>query len=286
MQISIFVKSPNKKLGGNLAGVLFLIILGAFMCFPVIFAVSNAFKPMNELFYFPPRLWAENPTTDNFADLFALLNDTLMPMSRYLFNTVGYSVIGTGGNVIFCSMAAYVLAKHEFPGQKFYSGMIILSLMFSPHVTSIPNYIIMSKIGWVDTVFAVVLPAFAMSGSLYLMKNFMENVPITIIEAARIDGAREVRVFWQIVMPAVKPAWITLIIFSFNSLWSATAGRYIYSEQLKTMPDALQQIASGGIARTGVSAAAALLMLLVPLGVFVFSQSNVLETMATSGLNE
>ena len=159
--------------------------------------------------------------------------------------------------------------------------------MFSTAVTSIPNYIIMSKIGFIDTYAALIVPAFGMSLGLFLMKQFMDqNVPMTILEAADIDGAGEGKKFFSIVMPMVKPAWLTLIIFSVQSLWGIGNSSYIYSEQLKTLTYAFSQIQTAGVARAGVGAAIGVVMMIVPVTVFIITQSNIIETMATSGMKE
>ena len=119
------------------------------------------------------------------------------------------------------------------------------------------------------------------------MKQFMgTNVPDSIIEAARIDGAGELRLFWKIVMPMVKPAWLTLIVFSFQNLWNASGGVYIQSEQIKSLSYAISQIVSGGIARAGASAASIVIMMALPILVFFFTQSNIVETMSSSGIKE
>ncbi|HOK71022.1 MAG TPA: carbohydrate ABC transporter permease [Bacillota bacterium] len=274
----------RRSTGGNVLVCLFLLINGVFMSLPLVYTVSNAFKPLSELFIFPPRLWVRNPTFDNFRDLFVLMARSRMPFSRYLFNTIFISVAGTAGHVIMASLAAYALSKHDFPGRQLMFNVVVLSLMFAPQVTAIPNYLIMSKLGWVDSHAAIIVPAWASSLGLYLMKQFMDQVPDSLLDAARIDGASEFRVFWQIVLPTVKPAWLTLIILSFQSLWGETGGRFIYSEQLKTLPYAMSQMVSGGIARAGVGAAVGLLMMIVPITVFLINQSNVVETMSTSGM--
>ncbi|CAM4016136.1 carbohydrate ABC transporter permease [Paenibacillus alkaliterrae] len=270
--------------------LLFLMIgsVAAFMALPLVFAISNAFKPMDEIFVFPPRFFVRNPTLDNFFDLLHLFNDSWIPFSRYMFNTVFVAVVGTAGHVILASAAAYPLAKHHFPGKQLLFSMVVLSLMFSPHVTAIPNYMTMSWVGLIDNYGALILPAFGFSLGLYLMKQFMDQIPDVLLEAAKIDGATEYRIFWTIVMPMVKPAWLTLILFSFQRLWAANAGAqtFIYSEQLKTMDYAFSQIVQGGIARTGVFAAVTFLMMMVPIGVFILTQSNVMQTMSTSGMKD
>ncbi len=276
----------NRSVQGDAFLMLLLLFAAAFMSLPLIYTISNAFKPMNELFLFPPQFFVRNPTLDNFRDLFILMSNSWVPFTRYAFNTAMITVLGTGGHVLLASMAAYALSQHRFPGSNFFFAIIILSLMFAPQVTAIPNYLIMARLGWVDNYLAVVVPAWGMSLGLYLMKQFMDQVPQSLLESARMDGANEFMVYWNIVMPIVRPAWLTLIILSFQQLWGLTGGQFLYSEHLKPLPYALQQIAAGGIARAGVAAAVSLVMMIVPVTVFVFNQSKVVETMGTSGIKE
>ncbi|MDI9521055.1 MAG: carbohydrate ABC transporter permease [Bacillota bacterium] len=276
----------NRSVKGSLTLLACLFVFSLIMLFPVVFLVSNAFKPINELFIFPPKLFVIQPTLDNFADLFDLLSDSLIPFSRYLFNTLFIVLAGSVGHILISSMAAFPLAKFRFPGSKLLSNIVTLSLMFTAAVTAVPNYIIMSKLGFVDTYWSIILPAFSMSLGLFLMKNFMEQVPDALIDAAQIDGSTYFTMLWRIVMPAVKPAWITLFIVSFQTLWGNTAGNFIYTENMKPLPAMLTQIASSGVARAGVVSATSLIMFIVPVVVFIISQSNVLETMSTSGIKE
>lgn len=279
-------KAPNRSKSGDLAVNLVLIFIGVFMALPLVYVISNAFKPLDELFLFPPRFFVRNPTLENFQDLFVLMAKSWVPFSRYIFNTVFITVVGTIGNVVICSLAAYALAKHKFPGSKVLFEIIVVSLMFSAHVTAIPNYLIMSTLGWVDTYKSLIVPAFATSLGLFLMKQFMEQIHDAMIEAARIDGASEWYIFFHIAMPMVKPAWLTLIIFSVQNLWNIRGSNFIYEEQLKTLPFALQQILQGGIARAGVGGAVSLLVMIVPIVLFVITQSNIIETMGSSGIKE
>ncbi len=279
-------KRLNRSWTGDLVLFLFLGFFGAFMAIPLIYTINNAFKPLDELFLFPPKFFVRNPTMDNFFDLFNLMADSWVPFSRYVFNTLFITAIGTVGHVILASAAAYPLAKHKFPGSRALFTIVVLSLMFSPHVTAVPNYVIMSWLGWIDTYAAIIVPALAASLGLYLMKQFMEQIPEALLEAAKIDGASEYRIFWQIVMPLVKPAWLTLVILLFQALWGTDGGSFIYSEELKTMNYALSQILAGGIVRAGPGAFVALLMMSVPITVFMISQSNIIETMASSGMKE
>ena len=276
----------NRSHGGNLLAFILIIFLGCFTALPFVYAVGNAFKPLNELWIFPPKLLPQKPTLTNFFDLFGLLGNSWVPMSRYLFNTVFITVVGTLGQVVFASMCAYPLAKHPFPGHKFIFKLIFYSLMYGGAVTGIPSYLVMMKLHWVDTYWAMIIPAMGSSFGLYLMKQFMEQVNNSILEAAKIDGAGEWRIFWTVVMPQVKPAWLTLIVFSVQNLWNSNPGSFIFSEQLKTFPYAVSQIVSGGIARAGVGSAMTVVMMIVPIAVFVFSQSNIIETMTSSGIKE
>ena len=280
-------RKPNRSRAGDVGVYIILVIFGLFFVAPLLIAINNAFKPLDEIFLFPPKVFVQKPTLDNFADLFVLMGKTWVPFSRYIFNTVFITVVGTGGHIIIASMAAYVLSKYSFPGSKAFFNITVTALMFTGYVTQIPNYLIMSKFGMVDTYLAVIIPAFAAPMGLFLMKQFMEQIPNTLIEAAKVDGAKEVRIYVQIVMPLVKPATLTLSIFSIQGLWNTTASGLIYKEELKMLPYALSQIISGGqVARAGVSSAVTLFIMIVPLLFFVFAQSNIIETMASSGIKE
>ncbi|MBQ3079842.1 MAG: carbohydrate ABC transporter permease [Clostridia bacterium] len=263
-----------------------LFIVAIAMVFPLVFSVGASLKPLDELFRFPPTVFPRQPTFDNFSDLFVTMSQSFVPFSRYLVNTVLITLIGTGGHVLIASMAAFVLSKYDFPGGKIFFSIVVTALMFSGYVTGIPNYVIMSKLNMIDTYWAIILPAFAAPIGLFLMKQFMEGLPMSLIEAAHLDGAGEFRVFWSIIMPNVKPAWLTIIIFSVQSLWNTNASTVIYSEAKKTLVYALQQIQAGGIARTGQAAAVTVIVMLVPITIFILSQSRILETMASSGLKD
>ncbi len=277
----------NRSAGGDAGITVVLTIFGLFMFLPMYYQIIQSLKPLNELFYFPPRFYVVNPTLGNFTDLFNLMGDSWVPFSRYIFNTVLISVGGTFGNLVLASICAYALAKIDFPGSKQFFWLIQKSLMFTATVTGIVNFITMSMIGWIDTYFAVIVPAWCSTLGLYLMKQFMEsNISNEVLESARIDGASELRTFWSIAMPMVKPGWLTLIVYSFQGLWNSGASSFIYSEQLKTLNYAIGQITAGGIARSGASAAATVVMMVVPILVFVVSQSNIIETMGSSGMKD
>ena len=274
------------SMAGNAVCIAILIIMGSFMGLPLVLAVCNSLKPLEELFIFPPRFFVRNPTGKNFQDIFVLMNESWVPFSRYIFNTVFITLFGTAGHLFVASLCAYPLAKHKFPGRNLIFWLIVTALLFSGHVTAIPNYLVMAKLNWLDNYLSLIVPAIVKPMGLFLMKQFMEGLPTSLIEAAKIDGATEWCVFSKIVMPNVKPAWLTLIIFSVQALWNNRASTLIYSEEMKTLPYAMQQIQAGGIARTGEAAAVLVVLMVVPIAIFIFSESQILETMASSGLKD
>lgn len=276
-----------RSAGGDAGISVMLIILGVFMFLPMFYVVVQSLKPLDELWMYPPRFYVMNPGFQNFKSLFSLMGTSWVPFSRYIFNTVFTSVAGTFGHLFLASMAAYAMAKIKFPGAKAMFSSVQLSLMFNSTVTAITSFIIMKTFGWLDTYWAIIVPAWGSTLGLYLMKQFMDtNVPDTVLESARLDGASELRTYWTIAMPMVKPAWLTLIVYSFQGLWNQGASSYIYSEQYKSLNYAIGQITAGGIKRAGASAAAQVVMMLVPILVFVITQSNIIETMGSSGMKD
>ena len=283
-------KEGGKKLNRSMAGntLLFIImgISGLFMVLPLVMIVNNALKPLDEIYQFPPRIFVRNPTLTNFSDLFVLMNESWVPFSRYIFNTIIISLGGMLGHVIVASMAAYPLAKHKFPGKALLFSMVVLSMMFSWTVTQIPQYLIISWLGINNTYAALVLPAWAFGMGLYLMKQFMEQLPDSLMVSARLQGANEWQIFWQIVMPNVRPAWLTLAIFQFQQMWGNTGGMFLRNEELKPLQYALQQITSGGVSRAGAGAAVTFIIAAIPIIFFLICQSSILETMTTSGMKD
>lgn len=277
----------SRSIGGDFGVTIFMLLLGVVMFFPMYYLIIQSLKPLDELFYFPPRMYVTNPSFENFSDLFNLLNTSWIPFSRYLFNTVFITVCGTFGNLILSSMCAYALSKLPFPGHKFTFQVIQKSLMINSEVAQLMIFVIISKLGMLDSYWAIIVPALATPLGLYLMKQFIDsNVSTEILESARLDGAGEFRTFWSIAMPMVKPAWLTLIIYSFQGLWNTGQNIYIYSEQLKTLNFTINQVLLEGIVRSGASAAATVVMMIVPIVVFVVSQSRIIETMGSSGMKD
>ena len=279
-------RKPNRSIWGDIFLYLFLGLAAVLMAFPLVFAVQNALKPLDELYRFPPRFFAQNPTLDNFADLFVSMGKSWVTFPRYVFNTVFVTTLGTAGHLFIASMGAFVLAKYDFPGGKAFFKIVTTAMLFNGTVMAIPNYVIINKLNLIDSYWAIIIPAIGGTTGFFLMKQFMEGLPMALIEAAKIDGANEWKVFTGIVMPNVKPAWLTLIIFTVQYLWNNGGTTYIYSEEKKMLAFALNQVTGGNIARTGQQAAVNVVLMVVPIAIFVMSQSQILETMASSGIKD
>lgn len=275
---------PSRSRGGDALVLSILIIVGAFMLLPFVYAIVQSFKPTEEIFAYPPKFYVVNPTTENYKTLSQLVDSLVIPFGRYILNTSFVTVIGTIGNVLICSMAAFAFAKYQFPGNKWMFTLVVQALLFSGTVTALPQYIIMSELHLINTLWAVIIPALGTPLGLFLMKNFMTQIPNTMIEAATIDGAGIFKIYYKICMPLVKPAALTLIIFSFQGLWNSTGGSFIYDEEWKLLPTVLSDVASAGIARVGSASAASVLMMIPPSILFILSQSRIVETMAFSGI--
>lgn len=268
----------------------FMIILVAFTSMPLVYMISTAFKPMDELFYFPPRFLVRNPTILNFQDLLIALGSSTVPFSRFAFNSLVVTVVTVLCTVVVSALGAYGIVKHHPPGSKAFFALVIAALMFSGHVTQIPRYMVVNSLGLLNTYGALIIPSIAVAYNFFLMKQFIEQFPNEILEYARIDGANEWFAFWKIVMPSLAPAWSTLVVFSFVSNWNDYFTPLIFtsSQAMKTLPLALQTVAGGvatvSIGRAGAVAAATLLMTIPTIIIFMVMQAKIIETMVHSGI--
>lgn len=276
----------RSKIGNGF--IFFLItVLGFFMAFPLFYTILQSIKPMEELFQFPPKLYVMRPTLDSYKEMFQLMSNMWIPFSRYWFNTLFIAFLGTLIHVVLAGMAAYPLAKHKFPGGDGLFVLIILGLMFVPQVTFLPQFIIISKLGILNTYFAYLLPTIGTSLGLFLIKQFIEQIPDSLLEAARIDGANEWMIYFKIVTPNIKPAILTVIIFQSINIWNGLSKEVVYTEQLKAVRVALEQInVANTYARMGSGMAASVLLMIPPIIVFVLLQSNVIQTMTFAGMKE
>lgn len=279
-------KKQQRSIGGTVGLALLLFAMGTFMAFPLVYAITSAFKPPEEFFLFPPPIFPENPTTENFEQLGMVISNMWISFERYLFNSLLISVSSTVFYLMFATLAAYPLAKHDFPGKKPINELITLALMFTPAITAIPQYIILAYLNLVDNPLGVLLPTLASTMGVFLCVQYMEILPNAVLESGRIDGAGEFRIWRSIVVPNIKPVLFTMMIFQFQGVWNTTGANVIYNEAWKTLPAAMGQVATAGIARAGVGSAAAIILMIPPIAVFIISQSNVMETMAHSGIKD
>lgn len=279
-------KQAGKKAGGTVFIFILLFVLGAFMILPIYLTLVMSVKPVEELFVFPPKLYTLNPTLDNFKDMFDTLNEMWVPFSRYVFNSVFVTAAVTVSQCVFSAMAAFVLAKYKFPGSQFLNSVIIIALLYQSNVIYIMQYIVMNKLHLINTYWALILPSVASPICVFLMRQSISQLPDSIIESAKVDGAGAFTICWKIVMPNQKPALMTLIIFAFQAAWNIQGGSFVYDESLKTLPTVVQQAAESGLARAGVVMASSVFMLLPPVIIFMAAQKYVIETMAYSGIKE
>ncbi|MBQ3491321.1 MAG: carbohydrate ABC transporter permease [Oscillospiraceae bacterium] len=279
-------KQLNRSHFGNFTIFFGLVAVGVFMALPLYLSIVTSLKPPEELFIFPPRFYVVNPTGKNFSELFQLVTDTVVPLSRYLFNSIFVSVASTTFGVIIGAMAAYPFAKKKFLGRETMWKLIMLTLLFSGGVTALPSYIIKAKLGLIDTYWVLILPQLASTLHMFLMRQFMLQIPDVLLDAAKIDGAGDMRIFYHVVLPNIKPAWMTVMVLTFMSVWNTGSAGVIWSEPLKLLPTALSQITTAAISRTGVAAAASVLLMVPPIVSFVVTQSKMLQTMAHSGIKD
>lgn len=272
---------------GNFFFVLSLLLFGAFSVLPLVYCIATSFKPIDELLVFPPTFFVRRPTGQNYSILPELLSSLNVPLLRYIFNSVFVSAVITVLYVLFSAMAAFSICKSGLKGKNIYFAVIQFALLFNAYTLSIPQYVIISKLNIIDTYWAYILPAIASTMGVFLMKQFMEgSVPDALLEAARMDGASPIRIFFTIIIPIVKPALMTLTLFGFRDAWASIPNGTVFSEEIKTLPYIMTQIAAGGIARSGSSMAVTVIMMIPPILIYFITQSNVMETMSSAGIKE
>lgn len=279
-------RPAGRRYGGTAAAMILLTVLGVFMIFPIYLTVVMAIKPVEELFVFPPNLYVLRPTLDNFRDMFNAVKQNRVPFSRYVFNSIFVTAAVTASQCILASMAAFVLAKYRFPGSRVINGIVVTSLLYQSSVIYIMQYMVMAKLHIIDTQLALILPTAVTPLGVFLMRQSISQMPDSILDAAKVDGAGIFRIFWQIVIPNQKPALMTLMIIAFQGAWNLQGNGLIFREQYKTLPAAVAQVSSSGMARAGVAMAASVFMLVPPVIVFILAQRHVIETMAHSGIRD
>lgn len=281
------VKRYTRSKAGNFALVAFLVLGGLFSMLPLIYCVSTSFKPLDELLIFPPRFFVHRPTFGNYAVLPDLMASLRVPLSRYIFNSVVISFVTTFIYIFVALMAAYSISKSSFKGRNAIFWIVQFALMFNSYTLAVPQYLIFSELHLLDTYWIYILPPMASTMGVFLGKQYIEGyVPDALLEAAKIDGANQFKVFWSIVMPTIKPIWLTLLLFTFRDIWQTVPGGKIFSEELKILPQVVTQITAGGVARSGSAMAVTVIMMIPPILVFLISQSSVAESMSSAGIKE
>lgn len=267
----------------------FLIPLAIFMALPIIYIVFHAFKPIDELFAYPPKFFVQNATWQNFIDLFDKASTTGVPMTRYLFNSVLVSVVSVASTLVISAMAGFALSKKQFKYKKVLFELNTIALMFVAAAATIPRYLIIVQLGLIDNFFAHIFPLLAMPVGVFLVKQFIDGIPDELLEAARMDGATDRKIFVSIILPLIKPTLATIAILSFMSVWNSTeaSSLYINDESMKTFAFYMTTLTSqtgNSVAGQGISAAASLIMFLPNLIIFIIMQRQVMNTMAHSGI--
>jgi ABC-type glycerol-3-phosphate transport system permease component len=270
---------------------IFLLPLTFLMLLPIVFIFSHAFKPPDELFAYPPRFLVTNPTLKNFTELFSKMSNSGIPVSRYLFNSVLITLLTVAASVIVSSTAAYSLSKKRFKLKQTLFAINTVALMFVPIAVTIPRFLIIERLDLIDSFLVHILPALAMPVGLFLIKQFIDSIPNEVIEAAQVDGASDVWIYWRIILPMIKPAIATIAILAFQASWNNadTSTMYINDESLKTFAFYLSTLTSTSaganvVAGQGIAAAASLIMFLPNLIIFILLQGQVMSTMSHSGL--
>lgn len=285
-QVAQYRRYTRTKLG-NFMYFFLLFLAGSFTVLPLVYCIVTSFKPLDELLIFPPRFFVVRPTIANYTALPSLLGKIQVPVSRYFFNSIFVAVVGTFLHIVAASLAAFAFSKSKMKGMSVCFVIVQMMLLYNGVTLGIPQYFIFSKMRIINTYWVYILPAIPSAVGCFLMKQFVDvSVPDALMEAAKIDGAGIFKMYWRIIMPMLKPAWMTMLLFSFQSMWTIVPAGTIFNEELKTLPQVMSSIAAGGIARSGSAMAVTVILMIPPILVFLISQSNVMETMSSSGIKE
>ncbi|MEI7025422.1 carbohydrate ABC transporter permease [Paenibacillus sp. y28] len=266
-----------------------LVLLSVFMLLPLVYIFNHALKPYHELFVYPPNFFVRGPTLDSFRELFLVASVSTVPMTRYLFNSVVISGLAVVGVTTVSALCAYPISKHSFPGNRLVFSTIILTLMFAPEAVQIPRYLVVSELGLMNTYLGHILPLVAMPVGVFLIKQFIDQLPGELLEAAKLDGASELQLFARIVLPVCMPAIATVAILTFQASWgnTETSTLFMQDDEMKNFPFFLTTLTNhlaNNVARQGAAAAAALVMFVPNLIIFLLFQGKVIATMAHSGI--
>ncbi len=280
--------NPSKFEKGQIKIIIIILPLVVFMALPLVFIANHAFKPMDELYAFPPTFFVRNATLENFTKLIKFSRNNSIPMSRYVFNSLIVTVLTVGLSLLFTTMAAFALSKIKFKGRNLMVNINQIAIMFVATAVLIPRYLVISKLGLINTIWVHVLPLIATPVALFLVKQFVEQVPDSLLEAAYIDGATDFQVYRKIILPMIKPAMATATILVFQQVWTnmETSNYFTNTDGMKTLTFYMNTLvnANNTVAGQGIAAAATLIMFVPNLVLFIILQNGVMNTMAHSGI--
>ncbi|MBQ8326284.1 MAG: carbohydrate ABC transporter permease [Lachnospiraceae bacterium] len=282
--------NPKRFEKGQIKIILMVLPLVLITGLPIIFIIFHAFKPMEELFAFPPKFITTNPTFDNFRQLFKASRSAGIPLSRYVFNSILITGAVVFSSLVFSTAAAYALSKLKFKGRAAMLQINQIAIMFVPVAVMIPRYLVVNVLGLTNTYWAQILPLIPLPVALFLVKQFVDQVPQSLIEAAYMDGAKELQIYTKVIIPLIKPAIATAAILVFQQVWTniEASNYYVNDDGLKSLAFYMNTLTSttttNTVAGQGISAAASLIMFIPNLVLFCILQNSVMNTMAHSGI--
>ena len=273
---------PGRRAGSNLW--IYALLVGGLLIMvgPFLWMVMGSIKPSVDFLRNPPTFLPSTVTGDNFSRLFDQLD-----FPRFFFNSSVIALVVTVGNLVFCPMLGYALAKLNWRGKRVIMALVLATLMVPAGITLIPNFILMSSLGLVNTYPGLILPFLAGPFGVFLMRQFMLGVPNELLEAARIDGANEFRIFWTVVMPLATPVLATLGILTFLGNWNSFIYPLVMAQEpgMYTLPVALATFATGQYqADHGMLMAGSVVLVAPVLIIFILFQRWITEGIATTGL--
>ena len=277
---------PSIKTKKNLRSfiVYAFLTLGALsMAIPYTWMLVTSIKPIEEIQTYPPSFYVRQPTVEPYRELFYLL-----PMGRYLFNSLFVASMVTLCNVFLCSLAGYAFAKHNFYGRDKIFLLLLSAIMIPYQVNLIPGFIIVKNLGWLNSFYALIIPNLAMAFGVFLCRQYILSIPNDLIDAAKIDGCSEFSIYRLIIFPLIKPALATLAIFTFLSQWNSFVWPLIviHTSSMRTVPLVLSVLSSqfGFGANVAMVMAGATVVTLPALIVFICFQKYFIKGIASIGL--
>ena len=298
-RIKAFGLDPQRLDRSQIKFYAYLLPAAALMMLPILFIVFNAFKPLDELLVYPPKYVTTRPTLDNFRELTATSSEKAIPMTRYLFNSICTTAVVITATILITVAAAYCMSKKRYKLKNTFFAINEAALMFVPVAVAIPRYMIVYGLGLIDSILAHIIPLLAIPVGLFLVKQFIDQLPDSMIEAAQIDGASDYRILRKIIIPNITPALATVAILAFQASWNSleASNLYINNEAIRNFAFYMTTLTTGGnqsvmsgqlagnpIAGLGIQAAGTLIMFLPNLLLFVILQSRVMNTMSHSGM--